>query len=89
MRKQLSIIVLVALSSGAAFWLGQAHANRRDGSAARPAISGNVNVVIGGDSFGTRNPVLSDSLAVDGDLQMRSLPDGTLALQGNLNVRPN
>ena len=89
MRKPVSIIVLVALSSGAGFWLGQAQANRRDGSAARPAISGNVNVVVGGDSLGAGSAVLSSSLAVDGDLQMRSLPNGKVALQGNLNVRPN
>ena len=83
-----SIIALVVLSSGAGFWLGQAHANRRDGSATRPAISGNVKVVVGGDALGVGNAVLSNSLAVDGDLQMRSLASGKLALQGNLNVRP-
>jgi hypothetical protein len=92
MRMQLSIIVLVALSSGAGFWLGQAHVNRRDWSTARPTFSGNVNVVVDGATLGAGNAVLSNSsnsLAVDGDLKMRSLPNGELALEGNLNVRPN
>jgi len=88
MRK-LSIVVLVVLSSGASFWLGQAHANRRDGNTARPSVSGNINVVGDGDSLQAGDVVRSGSLAVDGDLRMRSLPHGKVALEGDLNVRPN
>jgi hypothetical protein len=88
MRK-LSIVVLVVLSSGAGFWLGQAHTNRRDGSTARPSVSGDITVVVDGDSLQAGEVVRSGSLAVDGDLQMRSLANGKVALEGNLNVRPN
>ena len=87
--RNLSIIVLLVLSSGAGFWLGQAHANRRDWSMARPSVSGNINVVVDGDLSQAGNAVRSNSLAVDGDLQMRSLPNGKLALEGNLNMRPH
>jgi hypothetical protein len=88
--RNLSIIALVALTSGGAgFWLGQVHVNRRDGSTARSSLSRNINVVVEGDSLQAGAAVLSDSLAVDGDLQIRSLPNGKLALAGNLNVRPN
>ena len=88
MRK-LSVIVWVVLSSGAGFWLGQAHEARRNASTTRPSVSGNINGVVDGNSLRVGNAVLSDSLAVDGDLQMRSLPNGKVALAGNLNVRPN
>ena len=86
--RNLSIIALIVLSSGAGFWLGQAHATRRDGSNARPSVSGNINVVVDGDPLQAGTAVLSNSLAVDGDLQMRSLSNGKVALEGNLNARP-
>lgn len=47
--RTLSIIVLVVLSSGAGFWLGEAHANRRDTNTARPSVRGNINVAVDGD----------------------------------------
>lgn len=89
MRKLLSIIVLVVLSSSVGFWLGQSHANRGDGNTARPSSSGNINVIVDADSLRAGSAVLSNSLAVDGDLKMRSLPNGKVGLEGNLNVRPN
>jgi hypothetical protein len=87
--RNISILVLIVLSSGAGFWLGQAHANRRDGSNARPGVSGNIKVVVDGDPLQAGTAVLSNSLAVDGDLQVRSLSNGKVGLEGNLNVRPN
>jgi len=87
--RNLLIVVMVVLSCGAGFWLGQAHANRGDGSTARPSVSGNINVVVDGKPLQPGNAVLSNSLAVDGDLQMRSLSNGKVALEGNLNVRSN
>ena len=88
MRKQLSIVVLLMVfSAGAGFWLGHAHVNRSDAGTAPPTISGNV--VIDGGAVGAGNALLSNSLAVEGNLQMRSLPNGQLALEGNLNVKPN
>jgi hypothetical protein len=58
-------------------------------STTRPSVSGNINVVVDGNPLQVGNLVSSNSLAVDGDLKMRSLPDGKVALEGNLNVRPN
>ena len=86
--RNLSVIVLVVLSSGAGFWLGQAHGARRNVTTG-PNVSGNINVVVDRNALRTGNAVLSNGLAVDGDLQMRSLPNGEVALAGNLNVRPN
>jgi hypothetical protein len=87
--RNFSIIVLVVLTSGGAgFWLGRAHVDRRDGRTARPSLGRSINVVEG-NALQAGAAVLSDSLAVDGDLQIRSLPNGKLALAGNLNVRPN
>jgi hypothetical protein len=76
MRK-LSVVVLVVLASGVGFLLGHTRVARRGEKTTRPSITGNINVA--GDSF----------RVVDGDLEMRSLPDGTVELVGNLNVRPN
>jgi hypothetical protein len=76
MRK-LSVVVLVVLASGVGFLLGHTRVARRGETTTRPSITGNINVA--GDSF----------RVVDGDLEMRSLPDGTVELVGNLNVRPN
>jgi hypothetical protein len=87
--RNISVILLVVLSSGAGFWLGQARVNRSDVSTTRPSVSGNINVVVVGNPLQVGNLVSSNSLAVDGDLKMRSLPDGKVALEGNLNVRPN
>jgi hypothetical protein len=88
MRKQLSIIVLLMVVSAAAgFWLGHADVNRPDGGTARPALSGHV--VLDGAAVSAGSALLSNSLAVEGNLQMRSLPDGNLALEGNLNVKPH
>jgi hypothetical protein len=105
--RNLSILVLMVLSSGAGFWLGQAHAHRRDGSNARPSVSGHINVVAEGHPLqagiavlsinvaGDKHPsqagtaVLSNGLAVDGDIQMRSLSNGKVALEGNLDVSPH
>jgi hypothetical protein len=87
--RNISVILLVVLSSGAGFWLGQARVNRPDVSTTRPSVSGNINVVVDGNPLQVGNLVSSNSLAVDGDLKMRSLPDGKVALEGNLNVRPN
>jgi hypothetical protein len=89
MRKLLSIIVLVALSCSAGFWFGQSHANRHDGNATQPRFSGNINVVVDGDPLQAGSAVRSNSLAVDGDLKIRSLPNGKVGLEGHLNVRPN
>ena len=104
--RNLSILVLMVLSAGAGFWLGQAHAHRRDGSNARPSVSGHINVVADGhpvqagpDVLSIKvvadghplqagTAVLSNSLAVDGDIHMRSLLNGNVALEGNLDVRP-
>jgi hypothetical protein len=53
------------------------------------------NVLINRGSFSDNNAALSsivlpnESSAVDGDLHMHLLPDGKVALEGNLNVRPN
>ena len=85
MRKT-SIVVLVALSSGAGFWLGRAHVNRPDPGTAGPTITGTVRVV--GATMEAGPTVPANSLTVGGDLHMRSLPDGKLVLDGNLNVRP-
>jgi hypothetical protein len=87
--RNLLIVVMVALTFGAGFWFGQRHANRGDVSTARPSVSGNINVIADGYSPQVGTAVLSNSLAVDGDLRMRSLPNGRVELEGNLNVRPN
>ena len=92
MRKLLSLIVLVAVSVGAGFWFGQSHANqanRGDGNATQVRFSRSINITGDGDPLLAGNAVLSEGLAVDGDLRMRSLPNGKVALEGNLNVRPN
>ena len=92
MRKLLWTIVLVALSSGAGFWFGQSranHANRHDGDAKQPRFSRSINVAVDGDPLQAGSAVLSNSLAVDGDLKIRSLPNGKVGLEGHLNVRPH
>jgi|RhiMetdeSRZDD1v2_1073273.scaffolds.fasta_scaffold3134134_1 hypothetical protein len=87
--RNLLIVVMVVLTFGAGFWFGQRHANRGDVSTARPSVSGNINVIADGNPPQVGTAVLSNSLAVDGDLRMRSLPNGRVELEGNLNVRPN
>ena len=89
MHRLLSIIVLVALSSSVGFWFGQSHANRHDENATQPRFSRSINVAVDGDPLQAGSAVLANSLAVDGDLKIRSLPNGKVGLEGNLNVRPN
>lgn len=87
--RNLLIVAMVVLTFGTGFWFGQGYANRRDASTVRPSVGGNVAVVVDGNPPQVGSLGLSNSLAVDGDLKMRTLSDGKVALEGNLNVRPN
>ena len=85
MRKA-SIVVLTVLLSGAALWFAQV--NQLDTNmAGRTIIAGNV--VVNGSSFGVdQAALLQGALAVvEGELHLRRLPDGKVALEGNLDVR--
>ena len=87
MRKFSIIVLLIGFSGGTGVWLGHAHVNRPNGGTARPTVSGNV--VVDGAAVGMGSAVVSNSLAVEGNLQVRSLPNGKLVLEGYLTVKPN
>jgi len=78
-----SILVLIALLSGVGLWY--ARLNLRVANTTQRTITGDV--VIDGQSLLVNGAVLPNgALALAGDLHMRSLPDGRVVLEGNLNV---
>jgi (2Fe-2S) ferredoxin len=82
---KVSVIALAVVLSGAGVWYAQI--NRRETNrAVRAVITGNV-IIDGSSLNGNQAALLKSSLAVDGDLHLRRLPDGKVALEGNLNVR--
>ena len=101
MRK-LSVIALVFLLSGLGLWY--AKVNQRGTHTDEPSIAGNLVIDISGASAGRtisgnlningaslavdRTAMLQGTLAVEGNLHTRSLPNGELVLEGDLRVRP-
>lgn len=85
--RTISVVTLAVMLCGATLWYAQM--NRRETSTAeRGVITGNV-VINGSTLGGDRTALLKHSLAMDGDLSLVAGADGTIALEGNLNVRPN
>lgn len=85
MRK-VSIIVLAVMLSSVGLWYAQYRraTNRTERAAIARTVTGNV--VINGSSA-DQAALLKGTLAVEGDLHLRGLPDGTVVLEGNLNAQ--
>jgi hypothetical protein len=83
--QKVPVIALAVMLSGAG--VSYAQMNRRETNrAVRGVITGNV-IIDGSSLNGDQTALFKSSLAVDGDLHLRRLPDGEVAVEGNLNVR--
>jgi hypothetical protein len=84
MRK-VSVIALAVMLSSAGLWYVQNRLPTNRTERAAIAITGDV--VINSSGLGAEAALLKGTLAVEGDLHLRRLPDGTVALEGYLNAR--
>ena len=81
--RNIAIVILAVLVSGAALWYMQG--NRRDTTASGRTIAGNV-VINGAGQMADVNGLRNGAFAVEGNLHMRPLPNGEVVLEGDLRV---